>query len=70
MASLRVGLGGRVWLFALFDRGSCRLSGLGVGRALALGFAVVCSARGRRRRGERLPGALGLWGGLPSGSTV
>ena len=73
MASLQPGLmvARRAWLSELSDRqsyrGSCRLSGLGVGRVPGLGFAVVHSARGRRRRGGRLPAALGLWDGLPSG---
>ena len=75
MASLRLGVRvGRVWLFELFDprpyRGSYRLSGWGLDRVLGLGFALVQSGRGRRRRGRRLPVLLELWDELPSGSRV
>jgi hypothetical protein len=70
MASLRLGLvGGRVWLSALFDpmsyQGSSRLSGLELDRVLGVGFALVRSGRGRRRRGGGLPAALELWDELP-----
>jgi hypothetical protein len=37
---------------------------------VGLGFALVKSARGKRRRGGRPPAALGLWDELPSDSRV
>jgi hypothetical protein len=68
MASLRPGpVVCRVWLSELR---SYRLSGLGLGRGAGLGFGWLTSGRGRRRRGGRLPAALGLWDELPSGSGV
>jgi hypothetical protein len=68
MVSLRPGpAGGRVWLSELR---SYRLSGLGLGRGVGWGFGWLTSGRGRRRRGGKLPAALGLWDELPSGSGV
>jgi len=64
MAFLRLGLAaGKAWLAAL---GSEREFDLELGMA-PLGFAMVCSARGRSRRGGGRPAALGLWDELPSG---
>ena len=68
MASLHPGLVGcRVWLSELRAE---REFDLGVDRVRGLGFALVRSEQGRRRRGGGPPVALGLWDELPFGFLV